>query len=169
VTLTKSNGLAPGADAPAADLEGVPDSAAMLRRVEAVAARMQEMMSESPADWRDDLTIRQLKAIYLVAGRGPISVSDLGTALAMSPASASALVKRLVKLDLLTRRESADDRRRRLLELGERGRAVLAEQREHGRRRLEFVIGRMSPSGRRALLTALDEMLQAHNQGEPQS
>ncbi len=143
------------------------DAAATVDRLEAVARRLQELIGETPADWSDDLTKLQLRVLSLIARRQPIGVSDIGSAFSISPASASAVIERMARLALVTRREDLADRRRRLVELNGRGRAVLDQHEARGRRRLRELIERMSPAGREALLNALEDMVRAYEERKP--
>ena len=140
------------------------DAAATADRFEAVARRLQELIGETPADWSDDLTKLQLRVLSLIARRQPISVSDIGSSFSISPASASAVVERMARLGLVTRREDDADRRRKLVELNGRWRAVLDQHEARGRRRLGELIERMSPTGREALLTALEDMVRVYEE-----
>ncbi len=133
-----------------------------IERVESVARRLQELIAQTPADWSDDLTMRQLKVLFVIARCEPITIGDIGSSIGMSPASASALIDRLVRLGLVTRREAAEDRRRKLLEVSERGRSILDEHQQRARRRLRELLASMSPAGRQALAIGLEEMIRAY-------
>jgi DNA-binding MarR family transcriptional regulator len=137
---------------------------ATVGRFELIAGQLREMIGGTPADWSDDLTMLQLRVLTLIARRQPIGVSDIGSAFRISPASASAVIDRLARLGLVTRREDVADRRRKLVELNRRGRAVLDEHEARGRRRMRELIERMSPTGREALLTALEEMVRVYDE-----
>lgn len=143
------------------------DAAATADRFELVARRLHELIGETPADWSDDLTKLQLRVLSLIARREPISVRDIGSGFGISPASASAVIDRMARLGLVTRREDIADRRRKLVELHGRGRAILDQREASGRRRLRELIERMSPSGREALLTALEEMVRVYEETRP--
>lgn len=159
ISITSNQGDGPKGGA-------TPDAAAAatVDRFEVVAGRLQELIGETPADWSDDLTMLQLRVLSLVARRQPISVSDIGSAFSISPASASAVIDRIARLGLVTRREDVADRRRKLVELNGRGRSVLDQHEARGRRRLRELIERMSPTGREALLTALEDMVRVYEE-----
>ncbi len=140
------------------------DAAATADRFEVVARQLQELIGETPADWSDDLTKLQLRVLSLIARRQPISVSDIGSVFGISPASASAVIDRMARLGLVTRREDAADRRRKLVELNERGRSVRDQHEARGRRRLRELTERMSPTGREALLAALEDMVRGYEE-----
>lgn len=77
---------------------------------------------------------RQEAALSWIRRRGPLSTADLARHEQVRPQSMSATVGDLVAAGLVARRPDPDDGRRELLDLTERGRAVLADaaaQRDH--------------------------------------
>src|SRR5262245_9363852 len=65
---------------------------------------------------RYGVTGAQLAMLRIVAER-PVTLADLRAALVMHPATLGQLIDRLVRLDLVERRASPGDRRKRLVEL----------------------------------------------------
>jgi DNA-binding MarR family transcriptional regulator len=86
---------------------------------------------------------------------GPISIGELAARLGMTTQGASKLVIELEQLGYLSRSGGADDRRRHLVELTERGRALV----EAGRAARAAVNGEveqlLGPSGLRRFLATL--------------
>jgi DNA-binding MarR family transcriptional regulator len=63
-----------------------------------------------------NLTLAQLKALYLVAAAGPLSMRELSERLGTVPSTSSELVDGLVALQLLERVDDPEDRRRVLVQ-----------------------------------------------------
>jgi DNA-binding MarR family transcriptional regulator len=134
----------------ARDLEAVAERVAALRR----------LVAQRPDAWLDlDLTMPQLRALFAVRGSGPLAVSALAEAMGMRLAAASALANRLVRDGLLDRAEDPADRRRTLLTLTATAEELLAGVDGRAGQRVAGLLRRMSPGGRQALATALDELL----------
>ncbi|MCK6551980.1 MarR family transcriptional regulator [Myxococcota bacterium] len=80
----------------------------------------------------EELSLAELSALMLISRDGPMPVGVLGAELGRSQTATSRLADRLVRAELLTRTEDANDRRVRVLELAPRGRKVLAAyERQH--------------------------------------
>ncbi len=62
-----------------------------------------------------NLTLAQVKAIYLVATAGPLRMSDLATRMGVAPSTLSGLADRLVQLGLLERFDDPASRRQVLV------------------------------------------------------
>lgn len=77
--------------------------------------------------------------------------AELGSAMRISPSSASQMIERLVKIGFLTRRESSDDRRAKTLTVSPKGRAFL--------KRLQVVRSKEFAAGTEALSSATRERL----------
>jgi DNA-binding MarR family transcriptional regulator len=81
--------------------------------------------------WRDiDITMQQLRAIYLLQDEGEVTVGRLAEMFDMGLPAASLLADRLVRAGLVERRVDASDRRRVLLSLTRAGDRLVAELRE---------------------------------------
>jgi MarR family transcriptional regulator, temperature-dependent positive regulator of motility len=90
--------------------------------------RLDQAMAAFNRDLRErhGVTGAQLAMLRIVAER-PVTLADLRAGLVMHPATLGQLIDRLVRQGLVERRLSPDDRRKRVVELTERGRAVVAE------------------------------------------
>ena len=62
-----------------------------------------------------NLTLAQVKAIYVVATAGPLRMSDLATRMGVAPSTLSGLADRLVQLGLLERFDDPANRRQVLV------------------------------------------------------
>lgn len=97
------------------------------------------------------LGFTQLAALYVIAGGGTTTITDLAEALGRSPSATSRLVDGLVRRRLVERRREDEDARQRTVWLTPRGRALL---RVVDRARAEQFLGavRPLPGGERALI-----------------
>ena len=94
-----------------------------------------------------DLTLAQLKAVYLVAATGPIHMGALSVQLGTALSTTSELVERLVGLGLLERRESATDRRQVMVSATSAALARLEDLSELGRGRMRDLLSRVPSLG----------------------
>ncbi len=136
-------------------------SANHLDRIEGLVQQLSQLARPKPDSWRDvDLTIGQLKAVFVLNRRQPESLTGLASTPGISMASASALVERLVRLGMVSRRDSPNDRRQVMLELEPAGEALIARIEERSRARLREGLIAPSPRGLEALEIALTELLE---------
>ena len=94
----------------------------------------------------EELSIPQLATLHLVDEHGSMRQAALGAELGLSASAVSRLVDSLVSRDLLCRRETATDRRARVIELAPHGRELVAQLGESRVDLLEDVT-RTMPSG----------------------
>lgn len=106
-----------------------------------------------------DLTMAQLRALIAIAHSGPIPVGRLGAALGVGKPAATLLVDALARLDLVLRREDPEDRRRTLVELSPRGRALLDEFFASRRERLLAWAGKLDDGDLAALARGLHALV----------
>jgi DNA-binding MarR family transcriptional regulator len=78
---------------------------------------------------RADLTLPLLSALSVVERQGVVSIGELGAKLDFSLANASLLVDKLVCNGCVTRVENVQDRRHKLVQLTDKGRALVNELR----------------------------------------
>jgi len=113
---------------------------------DAVAARYDELMScvatgHAPELLALDVTMAQVKALYLVATRDALHISALAELLGVTLSTASGLVDRLVDQGLLERRHDEVDRRHVVVRLTAAGAALLERMRELSARRVRSMLG----------------------------
>lgn len=87
-----------------------------------------------------DLTIAQLKTVYVAATAGPIRMSELAVRLGTAISTTSEVVERLVQLELLERMEDPSDRRQVLVRATATARERLDSINELGRERLRELL-----------------------------
>lgn len=90
-----------------------------------------------------NLTLAQLKAVYLVAATGPIRMSALSVQLGTAISTTSEVVDRLVHAGLLERSEDASDRRQVLVCATPTALRQLEDLSELGRDRMRELLGRL--------------------------
>jgi len=142
---------------PDADIEAVLAGA---RALVAVAAR-------SLAETADVLTVPQLRALMILATRGPLSLSELADDMGVHPSNATRACDRLVAADLVDRRDNPVDRRHLALELTPAGRQEIDDVIARRRAAVADILWRMTPAHRRALGRALAHFAAAAGEPRP--
>jgi DNA-binding MarR family transcriptional regulator len=85
-----------------------------------------ERATRGPDVWLDlDLSMAQVKAVFVLRHRGPLRVRALGDLLGLSPNATTALLDRLEAAGLACRGADADDRRAVLVALEPAGEALI--------------------------------------------
>lgn len=108
-----------------------------------------------------DLPHHQLRALFIVARHGPVSVGHLAEATHASLASTSSLADRLVRSGHLEREADPGDRRRVLLLATAQGRGVAEQLMSRFHERFDRLVEAMSPEGRAALEAGLTDLVRA--------
>jgi len=137
-----------------------------------LATLMRHLMTETSPDFfreveRMDLTFSQVKALYLLLERAPLSPKGLSEALGLSLPAVSRAVEQLVVRGMVRRSEDPDDGRSRRLALtakGERAIEGLVQLRLAGVKR--FVAG-LEPKEREALMAGLTPLMQRADIARP--
>lgn len=127
-----------------------------------VVARYDELMAtiaagHAPEFATLDVTMAQMKALYLVAARGQIHISALAELLGVTLSTGSGLVDRLVDHGLLERRQLEQDRRHVVVSLTPAGTALLERMRELGSGRVRSMLGEIDDAD----LAALERILRS--------
>jgi DNA-binding MarR family transcriptional regulator len=107
-----------------------------------------------------ELSLTQLKALHVLAGREELSVKDLAEALPLSLPAASRAVDGLVGRGLVERRECAEDRRSRLIRLSPEGHAVSERAVSARLEGLETFVATLTPAERSSLHAVLAPILE---------
>src|SRR4051812_47768453 len=87
----------------------------------------------SIAEVDDVVTVPQLRVMMMIATRGPINLAAVAAGLDVSPSNASRICDRLLKIDMVDRREAPDDRRNVVLTLTSEGQALIDRVIRHRR------------------------------------
>lgn len=125
-----------------------------------VLARYDELMatiaaSHAPEFATLDVTMAQMKALYLVSARGALHISALADLLGVTLSTGSGLADRLVDHGLLERRQLEHDRRHVVVSLTPAGTALLERMRELSTGRVRSMLGGIDDAD----LTALERIL----------
>jgi len=97
----------------------------------------------------------QVKMLFLLEDGGEHSVKEIATYLGLSLPAASRAVDGLIQRGWVTRRESAEDRRSRLIALTDDGRAVVGRVLRARLKTLERFAEELTPEERATLTAAL--------------
>jgi DNA-binding MarR family transcriptional regulator len=103
-----------------------------------------------------DLTMPQLKVLFLVNGSAGVRMTQLARSLAMTLSTATGVVDRLVGQGLIRREQAAHDRRLVLLHPTERGAVLVQGLLEVGRARFGLILDRLSLDDLRMTARTLD-------------
>ena len=118
-----------------------------------------------------ELTFAQARALFMLAARQELTVSQLGKLLDVGKATASILVQQLVERGLVTRAEQETDRRNTLLRLSPKGEEIGAGRREQRREQWQRWLSQLSDDELNALahgLTAIVAVMKKELEDEMQ-
>ena len=109
--------------------------------------------------WRGlELTMVQLKALFVVAEDAELTVGGLASQLGVGKPAASMLVERLVQLELATRTEDMLDRRRTLVRLTPSGHDLVEKLRQGGSDRMRLLLVQLDSADLSALVQGLQAL-----------
>jgi DNA-binding MarR family transcriptional regulator len=124
------------------------------RALVAVAAR-------SLADLGEEVTLAQYRALVVLRTRGAQRPADLAELLQVTPSTASRMVERLVRKQLVRRIRSTADRRTIKVHLTGSGHRLVDLVIERRRAEIEHILGQMPAGGRKAVTAALRSFAEA--------
>lgn len=132
------------------------------RALVAIAAR-------SLAAAGEDVTLPQYRTLVILAYNGAQRVIDLAAQLDVGSSTATRMIDRLVRRDLVQRQTHPEDRRATRVEITPDGRAVVAAVMQ--RRRADFarILDKMEPAQRQSLVDGLEAMSEAAGEAPEQS
>ncbi len=125
------------------------------------AAALVGLTARSVTQVEDEVSLAQLRVLVLVASRGPLNLGSLARAMGVHPSNASRACDRLVASGLLTRSESAEDRRHLVLELTDEGRKLIVTVTEVRRTDLIRLLERLPTKQRPAVVAAMQAFADA--------
>ena len=117
----------------------------------AVAAR-------SLSDMAEEVTLTQYRTLVVLASRGPQNLAGLAEAVGVTPATATRMCDRLVRKDLIRRREKRDDRRHLRVVLTEKGRALVDAVTARRRQEIERIMREIPLDEQIVLVQALGRL-----------
>jgi DNA-binding MarR family transcriptional regulator len=106
-----------------------------------------------------DVTMAQVKALYLVAASGSLHISALADRLGVTLSTGSGLVDRLVEGGLLERRHDTADRRHVVVRITDAGTVLLERMRELGSQRFQSLLAVLEGPDLDALGRILDRFI----------
>jgi DNA-binding MarR family transcriptional regulator len=120
-----------------------------------------------PAWLQKDLSMGQVRTLFILKRNGPVSVSEVAERLGIGRPSASVLVDALVVDGLLLREEDPADRRRAILTLSPEGRRLVTEAWQGGHEILEKWLAMLDPNDLEGIRSGLEKLsavaLEEHN------
>ena len=103
-----------------------------------------------------ELTVVQTRVLVIIWRLGSANVNAVADGLGANASNASRACERLVQQGLLTRKQSAEDRRHVVLELSETGQRLIDSIMQHRCAELEQVASRLSATEQAGLQWALE-------------
>jgi DNA-binding MarR family transcriptional regulator len=104
----------------------------------------------------ETITVSQHRVLVILAARGPQTVGDVATELAVNPSNATRHCERLARLGLVTKQRSRLDGRIVEVSLSREGRRLLEAVNEARRREVLAVLEQMDPADVVGAVRALD-------------
>jgi DNA-binding MarR family transcriptional regulator len=99
----------------------------------------------APEAWMGlNLTIGQLKSLFFIDSQDSTNFRKLADALGVTPPDVTRIIDRLVEQRLVSRRQHPEDRRVQLLQVTQKGKALLAGLREYRTTRLRRILANLS-------------------------
>ena len=105
-----------------------------------------------------NMSLSQLNVLMLLEYRDRVRMKDIGEKLGIKPSSATNLVNRLIKADLVERSFDPEDRRVVEVSLSEGGKNLIEEVRKTDRKHWEKVIGKIDEREYEELLRIIKKM-----------
>ena len=139
------------------------EKAQLIQQVVELQRKVNRMLRrQAPDAWMElSLTLAQLKGLFFISNEGNTNVRKLAAALSVTSANVTGIVDRLVKQGLATRRENPEDRRMLLLQVTDKGRALITDLRERQISRLSEILDYMSPDELSTLAQGFSSLLKA--------
>jgi MarR family transcriptional regulator, organic hydroperoxide resistance regulator len=115
-----------------------------------------------------DMTVPQIKTMFFVSNTEKASPNKLAAAMGVTPSNVTGIVEKLVEQDLIRRQGNPNDRRLQLLELTEKGEAILSDLRERQISSLGEILNDLSGEELNSLVQGLSYLAKAareHSKG----
>lgn len=106
----------------------------------------------------EDVTLVQYRALVVLAYNGPQRTTDLAAELDVNSSTATRLIDRLVRRQLVVRRTHPEDGRATQLDITDEGRALVATVTQRRRAEISRVLRKVAPESRRALVDSLEAL-----------
>lgn len=106
-----------------------------------------------------ELTFAQARALFMLAARKELTVSQLAKSLGVGNPTASILVQQLVERDLVTRTEHTTDRRHTIIRLSPKGAEIGAGRRKQREKQWQRWLSQLSDDELNALARGLSAIV----------
>ncbi len=136
----------------------VPADTALAGQIDAVLRASRALVgiaATSIAGIEDLVTVPQFRVLVMLYTRGPLNLAAVAAGLDVNPSNASRTCDKLIRAELVDRRESAVDRRHITLTLTASGRRLVATVTKRRRAAIERILRTMTPAERDTLAAAL--------------
>lgn len=121
-----------------------------------------QLQSMAIPRWMElDLTMPQLKTLFAVAHRGPLSVNGLAELLGVTQSTVSHLVDRLESVQLVERVADAQDRRRTLVQVAQAGAEMMQALQQGRDESVRTLLARLELGDLAALVRGLSAIVRA--------
>ena len=107
-----------------------------------------------------ELTFAQARALFMLAARKELTVSQLAKLLGVGNPTASILVQQLVERELVTRTEHTTDRRHTIIRLSPKGAEIGAGRRKQREKQWQHWLSQLSDEELSALARGLSDIVQ---------
>jgi DNA-binding MarR family transcriptional regulator len=142
---------------------GVPAKEQLIGRIMQAQLRLAHVLAFDRSDplLTANLTMPQLKVLFVLSLRGGAAGHDLTAAMGVSLATITGIVDRLAAQNLVTRREDPRDRRVRLVELTPSGKELIDSIMIAGEAHQRRILERLTASELETVRAAVELMLSA--------
>jgi DNA-binding MarR family transcriptional regulator len=106
-----------------------------------------------------ELTFAQARALFMLAARRELTMSELAKSLGVGKATTSILVQQLVERDLVTRSEGTTDRRHTIIRLSPKGTEIGAGRRKEREKQWQRWLSQLSDEELNALARGLSAIV----------
>lgn len=149
--------------------EAAPSSSTLTDAVLAASRVLIAVAARSLAAAGEDVTLVQYRALVVLGYNGPQRITDLAGELAVNSSTATRLVARLARKNLVRRAPSTLDRRATVVEITPEGRQVIEAVMAKRREEMTRILRRVPVKDRRAIVTSLDALARAAGEAPEQS
>ena len=133
-----------------------PNAAVTTEDVDWLVGRLRAMVTASPAVWAGrGMTLLQLIALHFISALAPVTPTDLARVLDTKPPATSAMIDRLARAGLVSRRSDPQNRRRVELTITAAAEPIVGDTDAQTAQRLKAVLHAMSSQTRRPLIDIL--------------
>lgn len=114
-----------------------------------------------------DLSMAQIKAMWIVANNEPVTISQVSEALGVGLSTASHLVDKLVNAGIVDRKEDTTDRRRALVRLSAQGHDTVEWLRQGNRAQMQEWLSQLEPEDLHALFQGTRALREIMGRSQP--